>query len=74
MELINTVLLNTLPNSCRLGLFKEVQNFIHLNVATAFFVGYLAYVTGIELGARNEVMIIIKTMYIFIPYFNIFLK
>ena len=71
MKLINTVLLNTL--------YTQQAGAVHRGPKlhppqTALFVGYLTYVTGIKLGARNEVMIIIKTMYIFSAYFNIIIS
>ena len=39
----------------RKKLFKQVHNFVHLNLAIALFVGYLTFTFGVELAASNEV-------------------
>jgi len=40
---------------CRKKLFKEVHNFVHLNLAIALFVGYLTFAIGVELATSNKV-------------------
>ena len=34
---------------------RNVQNFIHLNLAIALFLGYLTFAVGTELAVKNEV-------------------
>jgi len=36
-------------------LFKEVHNFVHLNLAIALFVGYFALAFGTQLATSNKV-------------------
>ena len=43
------------PHICSKKLFLAVHNFVHLNLATALFIGYLTFALGVELAHKHEV-------------------
>ena len=40
---------------CRKSLLKQIQNFVHLNLATALLMALLIFVGGIERARESEV-------------------
>ena len=49
----------TLITLLRKELFKKVHHFIHLNLAIALFLGYVAFVAGVDTAIVNRVCTLI---------------
>ena len=47
----------TSSNICRNTIFKELQNFVHLNLAIALSLALVVFVSGIETATANDVSI-----------------